>query len=191
MAEPSPPGLGDLLALVVGTNPLAPITRTVGQFQKGVDDFLHAVENFNATMEQMNQVAARVNRLLDDVEPPVRALMPQLTRSIQAMDAIAEQLSGPVERVAPGLARLAEVLQSPQLTALPRDLTQVMDVVGDLSRRLQPLGQLAESAGGLFGLRPARGTTVAPDAGSAAPDPSPPRSSTPARKPRPTPKPRS
>jgi hypothetical protein len=38
------------------------------------------------------------------------------------------------------------------LAALPRDVGDVVDVLRDLARRLQPLGQVAESAGGLFGL---------------------------------------
>jgi uncharacterized phage infection (PIP) family protein YhgE len=169
------PGLGDLLALLGGTNPLAGVTKSIQQFQRGVNDFLSAVENFNATMEQMNIIAARVNRLLDDVEPPVRALMPQLTRSITAMDALAEQMSGPIERVAPGLSRLAEVLQSPQVSALPRDLSQVVDIVGDLGRRLQPLGQLAETATGIGILRQFTGGLLAnripsTDADSAEPE---------------------
>ena len=132
MAEYTTPppglGLGDLLTLFAA--PISGVTKSVQQFQRGVNEFLAAVENFNATMEQMNQVAARVNRMLDDLEPPVRALMPQLTRTITTMDSVAEQFS-----------------------ALPRDLSQVLDVLGDLSRRLQPLGQLAEQASGLGFLR--------------------------------------
>ena len=49
---------------------------------------------------------------------------------------------------------LADTLSSPQLTALPKDLGEFMNVMADVARRLQPLGQLAESAGGFFGLRP-------------------------------------
>lgn len=154
MSDNSSLGLGDLLALFGGTNPLGGVARSVAQFQKGVSDFLHAVENFNGTMTQLNEIAARVNRLLDDVEPPIRAAMPQLTRSITLMDTWTQQLSAPIERVAPGLARLADTLSSPVLTALPTDLGEFVEVLGDLARRLQPLGQMAESAGSLFGLRP-------------------------------------
>jgi hypothetical protein len=55
--------------------------------------------------------------------------------------------------VIPGLNRLAETLNSPALMSLPTDLAEFMKVINDLSRRLSPLSQIAEQAGGLFGLR--------------------------------------
>ena len=79
------------------------ITKSIGQFQRGVSDFLSAVENFNKTMEQLHGVAERVNGLLDTVEEPIRAFVPQVTKVVNAADAMVEQLSGPIDRVAPGL----------------------------------------------------------------------------------------
>jgi hypothetical protein len=154
MAESSSPGLGDLLGLFGGANPFASIGKTIDQFKRGVNDFLAGVETFNATMESLNGVTVRVNRLLDDVEEPVRALMPQVTRSIKTADAVIAQLSGPVERIAPGLSRLAETLGSPVFINLPREIGGFIETLGDLATRLQPLTQMAESAGSLFGLRP-------------------------------------
>jgi hypothetical protein len=154
MTQSMPPGLGDLLGLFGGANPFAAVTKSIAQFQRGVSDFLSAVENFNKTMEQLNGVATRVNGLLDTVEGPIKAFVPQVTRTINAADAMVEQLSGPIDKVAPGLAKLGEVLSAPALAALPDDLSDFMGVLSDLARRLQPLGQMAEAAGGLFGLRP-------------------------------------
>ncbi|HVE18403.1 MAG TPA: hypothetical protein VNB52_04925 [Ilumatobacteraceae bacterium] len=151
MAQNNPPGISDLLGLFGG--PMNAITKSIGQFQRGVSDFLSAVENFNKTMEQLHGVAERVNGLLDTVEGPIRAFVPQVTKVVNAADAMVEQLSGPIDRVAPGLARLGDVLSSPQLTALPTDLGEFMTALSDLARKLQPLGQMAESAGSLFGLR--------------------------------------
>ena len=68
-------GLGDLLGLLGGTNPLAGIGRSVEQFKRGVNDFLKAVENFNDTMEQLNGVARRVNSILDEVEHVILAIV--------------------------------------------------------------------------------------------------------------------
>jgi hypothetical protein len=39
------------------------------------------------------------------------------------------------------------------ISSLPTDLSGFVDSINDLVRRLSPLGQIAESAGGLFGLR--------------------------------------
>jgi ABC-type transporter Mla subunit MlaD len=146
--------IGDLFAMFATTNPLAGVSRSVEQFKRGVNDLLQAVENFNDTMEQLNGVAKRVNMLLDEVEEPVKAFMPQVTRTLKAADTMVEQLSGPVEKVAPGLSRLADTLSSPTITRLPTDLGDVVEGLTDLVRKLQPLTQIAESAGSMFGFRP-------------------------------------
>ncbi len=181
MAESSVPGLGDLFALVGSNNPFASIGKSIEQFRRGVEGFLVSVENFNQTMETLNGVAARVSTLLDEIEGPVRALMPQITRSIKASEAMINQLSGPVDKVAPGLSRLAETLGSPVFANMPTDIGTFLDTLGDLARRMQPLAQMAESAGGLFGLRPlqalrsgtGRPTTPPPVAAPAPPPPPP------------------
>lgn len=146
MAESSAPGLGDLLALFGGANPFASIGKTIDQFKRGVNDFLTGVETFNATMESLNGVTVRINRLLDDVEEPIQALMPQVTRSIKTADAVFSQLSVPVEKITPGLLRLADMLSSPGLINLPREIAGFVETLGDLATRLQPLTQMAESA---------------------------------------------
>jgi hypothetical protein len=49
--------------------------------------------------------------------------------------------------------------------SMPTDLSEFMGVLSDLAHRLQPLGQMAESASGLFGLLPfsaLRGSTPIP-----------------------------
>src|SRR3954453_14314728 len=132
MAQSTPPGLGDLLGVFGGVNPFGAISKSIGQFQRGVSDFLSAVENFNKTMEQMRGVADRINGLLDTVGEPVRAFVPQVTRTMRAGDGMVEQLSGPIDRVAPGLSRLADVLGSPAIASLPTDLGEFMGVLTDL-----------------------------------------------------------
>ena len=169
MAQNTPPGISDLLGLFGGVNPFGAVTKSIGQFQRGVSDFLSAVENFNKTMEQLHGMANRVNSLLDTVEEPIRAFVPQVTRTIKAADAMVEQLTGPIDRVAPGLSRLADVLSAPALISMPNDLSEFMGVLSDLARRLQPLGMMAESAGSMFGLRPLAGLL----GGSPQPPPEP------------------
>ncbi|MBI5090311.1 MAG: hypothetical protein HZB15_16030 [Actinobacteria bacterium] len=149
MTDTPPPGIGDLFNSVLGVNPLAGVQKSFTQFQRGVTQFLDSLETFNATMAQFNEIAERVTRLLDDVEPPIRALMPQVTRTVQAAE------------------------------SLPKDLADLITLLGDVARRLQPLGQLAESAGGLFGLPrlPRMRTEPAPE-----PPPPPPPAKRPAAK---------
>ena len=141
----------DVISLVAG--PIAAVIRSFEQLRRGADEMLKGFENFNATMRNLNETAERVNRLLNDFEAPVRAMLPQITRTVKLADEMAERLSTPLDEVVPGLSRLAATLDSPVLRALPTDLGQFLDIVNDLGRRMSPLAQIAEQAGGLFGLR--------------------------------------
>ena len=147
MAETDP--LNDILTLFAA--PLAGTLKSVEQFRKGVDEFLRGVENFNKTMENLNETAERINLMLGEVEEPLKAAIPQVTRTIQTADEVMSVVSGPAKAVAPGLSRLAGVLDDPAIQQMPGQLTQVNEMLGELTTRLAPLGTLAESAGGLFG----------------------------------------
>jgi hypothetical protein len=46
---------------------------------------------------------------------------------------------------------MVDTLSSPGFASLPHQLGEFMQTIGDVSRRLAPLTQLAENAGGLFG----------------------------------------
>ena len=141
----------NMISLVAG--PIAAVIRSFDQLRRGTEELLRGMENFNATMETLNETASRVNRLLNDFEEPIRAMLPQLTRTVKLADELSTRLAGPVDQVAPGLTRLAETLNSPIFNTLPRDLGQFMEIINDLGRRMSPLAQLAEQAGGMFGLR--------------------------------------
>ena len=141
----------DIISLVAG--PIASVIRSFDQLRRGADELMKGFENFNATMTNLNETAQRVNRLLNDVEEPVRAMIPQVTRTVKLADEVSKRLAAPLENVIPGLDRLASTLDSPVLRSLPTDLGQFMEVINDLARRMSPLAQLAEQAGGMFGLR--------------------------------------
>lgn len=143
--------LENVISLV--SAPIAAVIRQADQMRRGADEVMRALENFNATMENLNETAARINRLLNDFEEPVRAMLPQVTRAVRILDDMSSRLSGPVDQVAPGLVRLAETLNSPVLSSFPRDLSQFVEIINDLGRRMSPLAQIAEQAGGMFGLR--------------------------------------
>ena len=125
-------------------------------------------------MENLNETTERINRLVTDVEGPIRAAVPQVTRTVKAADDMMQVVSGPAMAAAPGLERLAKTLTTPAFTQLPDQLGQFSDILGDLQARLGPLTQLAETAGGLFGgfRRPgATGAAPAPAPEPSAPTP--------------------
>lgn len=141
----------DVISLVTG--PISAVVRSFDQLRKGADELIRGLENFNTTMQNLNATAERVNGLLNEFEEPVRLMLPQIRRTVAAAEGLSTRLSGPIDQVIPGLNRLAETLNSPALTSLPAELAEFMKIINDLSRRLSPLSQIAEQAGGLFGLR--------------------------------------
>ncbi len=169
MSEGSPTSsqfdpLSEIVGLVAG--PFAAGIRSIDQLRRAADEVMRGVENFNATMENLNETAARVNRLLNDLEEPVRAVLPQLTRTVRTADDLTQRI-----------------------VAFPIDVGEFMRAMMDLSGRLAPLVSLAESAGGMFGLRiPGFGRSSVPAPPAAAPpleptgEPSAPARKTPARK---------
>lgn len=165
--------IDELLSLVGLPNPFAGVGRTVDQLRRGVDEMITTIERFNDTLDQLNGVARRVNGFLDDIEEPMRVAMPQVTRTVRAADTITQQLSAPIERLVPGLSRLAEVLANPSFTRLPSEISSVADSLGDLVRRLQPLTQVAETAGSMFGLRSLGNLIPRPPATTPPPAPAP------------------
>jgi ABC-type transporter Mla subunit MlaD len=165
MADARPDPLADLFTLFA--TPLSGTVRSIEQFRKGVDEFLKGVENFNRTMENLNETTERINALLTDVEQPIRAAIPQVTRTVKAADEMMQVVSGPAMAVAPGLNRLAETLSTPAFAQLPNQIGAFSDILAEVSKRLGPLTQLAESAGGLFGGFRMPGTRPSPMPSSA------------------------
>jgi ABC-type transporter Mla subunit MlaD len=167
MPDDRPDPLADLFTLFAA--PLSGTVRSIEQFRKGVDEFLKGVENFNRTMENLNETTERINSLVADVEEPLRAAIPQVTRTVKAADEMMQVVSGPAMAVAPGLNRLAETLATPAFAQLPNQIGAFSDVLAEVSKRLGPLTQLAESAGGLFGgfripgSRPTTASTMGPE----------------------------
>ncbi len=141
--------LSDVLNIFAA--PLAGTIRSFDQFRKGVDEFLRGVENFNRTMETLNETAERINVLLAEVEEPIKAAMPQITRTVKLADEVMQVVSGPAMAAAPALRQLTEIMNTPGIGQLPVQLGQFTEVMTDMSKRLGPLTQFAESAGGLFG----------------------------------------
>ena len=66
--------INDLLALLRGIDPVDEGVKLAEQGRRSVEALIVALENFGATMDNLNQAASRVNRLLDDVEDPIRRI---------------------------------------------------------------------------------------------------------------------
>lgn len=142
-AHPSSAGIGDLLSLIGGVNPLAAAGKALELAVTMTGELVQSIATFNDTMTEMNKVAHRVNALLDEIEEPVRDMVPLLQMSLK-------QAKGTLKRVDSVVG---------QVGSLPADVAKAVGILGDLVGRLGPLAQFAESAGGLFGLRGSSGAT--------------------------------
>ena len=93
--------------------PIAGGLRSVEQFRARCRRVAVGVENLNRTLENLNETAIRVNRLDDEIEEPIRAMMPQVTRTVKAADEMTTLLEGPVRVAAPHIERIVETFSSP------------------------------------------------------------------------------
>jgi hypothetical protein len=66
------PGLGDLLNLIGGANPLGSLSKNLEAMKKGIEGFVTSVQSFSSSMEELDTVVKRVTALLDDIEAPLR-----------------------------------------------------------------------------------------------------------------------
>jgi len=144
MASSGSDPFGDVINLLAA--PLASGIRAADQLRHGIDELIRAVENMNRTMENLNEAASRVNALLAEIEEPIRAMVPQLTRTVQTADAVTRVID-------------------------PAQVAEVINAIGELPKKLAPLTALAENAGGLLGL--AGGLRI-PGLGSKPANPIPP-----------------
>ena len=74
LVRPSRPNREKLLTYESGVDPVGEGVKLADQGRRTVEALIVALENVGATMDNLNQAAARVNRLLDDVEDPIRRI---------------------------------------------------------------------------------------------------------------------
>jgi methyl-accepting chemotaxis protein len=135
------PGVGDLLSLLGGVNPMVAAGKALETAVGLTAEIVKSISTFNDTMTEMNKVAHRVNALLDEIEEPVRDMVPLVQLSLKQAKSTLKKVDGVVNQVG----------------SLPSDVAKAVGILGELAGRLGPLAQFAESAGGLFGLRGSSG----------------------------------
>lgn len=133
--------LNDLLSLLGGVNPLMAAGKLLEHVVSMSSEMIQSVSTFNDTMSEMNRMVHRVNSLLDEIEGPVRQVVPLMEISLN-------QAKGTMKKVDSVLS---------QIGSLPSDVAKAVSTLGDLASRLGPLAQFAETAGGIFGIKPGQG----------------------------------
>ena len=87
-------GVNELIKSLGLDNPLATGAKAVDQARRSVDALIASMELFVQSMDNINQVAARVNRLLDDIEGPLRQTIPHVSGALGALQRLSEATSG-------------------------------------------------------------------------------------------------
>jgi len=88
-------GLEEVIAVLLSVNPVEFATKviteggkTLDQGRRSVELLLQTLENTAETMKNLNSAATRINSLLDEIEGPLRAVMPQVGFALQTMAAM-------------------------------------------------------------------------------------------------------
>jgi len=107
VTESPPPGIdiqkiiNDVLLLVRNIDPVTEGVKLAEQGKRTVEALIVALENVGATMDNLNQAAARVNRLLDDVEDPIRRIAGMADQAGSMMSFLPSLASKAVANLAP------------------------------------------------------------------------------------------
>jgi ABC-type transporter Mla subunit MlaD len=107
--SPQANGIEDLLNLVNALNPLANGVKAVDQAKRTVEALIASMELFVQSMDNLNQVATRVNRLLDDIEGPVRQIAPHINGALSSTAKLAD-ISGALNELTKRLGPLLSFL---------------------------------------------------------------------------------
>jgi len=85
---PSQNPLEQLLALASAIDPIEFASRAVDVSRRTTESLIQILENFASTVDNLNRTTTRINSLLDDIEGPLRAVMPQVGFALQTMAAM-------------------------------------------------------------------------------------------------------
>lgn len=117
------------------------------------------VQSLQRSASSLEALLGRVNSLVDTVEAPARALAPEMDKFARRLREVSDALDGPIDSIVPGMQRMASAFDRMSFDQLPDALemlsAQIMGLVGglgELPKRLGPLGELFGGASGLFGL---------------------------------------
>lgn len=106
----SPGPLDQLMALLALVDPIDLAARAVDTGRRTTESLVTILENLASTVDNLNATTRRVNALLDEMEEPLRRLMPQMGAAMGAVATLGEAAGQLVEmgrRLTP-LAGLAE-----------------------------------------------------------------------------------
>jgi ABC-type transporter Mla subunit MlaD len=97
--------------MVSSVDPIECGTQAVNNAKRGVDAVVSIVENLASTLENLNKTTTRVNALLDEVEEPLRRLMPQVSQGLNTLSSLGEA-SAALTELAKGIGPLTALAEN-------------------------------------------------------------------------------
>ena len=125
----SPNPIEQLIGLLTLVDPVEMAGKAIDASRRTTEALLAVLENFAGTLENLNRTTTRVNALLDDVEEPLRRVMPQVGAAMNAMAAMGEVASqvgdlskrlGPLTTLAENAGGLFGIRPNPKPSSSPR-----------------------------------------------------------------------
>ncbi len=138
----------DLASLFQGPGAvLAGVLGVADNARKTVGGVMETIASLQRAAVAVEALVTRMNRLVDDLEMPLRALTPEVEKTIARMQRVSAALEGPVDRLIPGLEAAVGVFDRVALSQLPetvdearQQLQTLLDLFSELPRRLGLLG---------------------------------------------------
>ncbi len=137
----------DLSSLFQG--PGAVISGVLGvaeNARKTVGGIMETIASLQRAAVAVEQLVSRMNRLVDDLEMPMRALMPELEKSVARMQRLSAAMEGPLDRLLPSLEAAVGTFDRVALSQLPdsveearQQMQALIEMFGDIPRRLAQL----------------------------------------------------
>ena len=186
----------DLSSLFQGPGAvLSGVLGVADNARKTVGGVMETIASLQRAAVAVEQLVGRMNRLVDDLEMPMRALMPELEKSVARMQRLSAAMEGPLDRLLPSLEAAVGTFDRVALSQLPdsvdearQQMQALIEMFGEIPRRLAQLsGRTGLAAlfpvGGLGSSRTASSTRVVTVPSTLRTDGSPPKPSLSATKP--------
>ncbi len=163
----------DLSSLFQGPGAvLSGVLGVADNARKTVGGVMETIASLQRAAVAVEQLVSRMNRLVDDLEMPMRALMPELEKSVARMQRLSAAMEGPLDRLLPSLEAAVGTFDRVALSQLPdsveearQQMQALIEMFGDIPRRLAQLSGRSGLAAlfpmsGLGASRPAASTRV-------------------------------
>lgn len=110
-ANPLLVNIDRLLGMLGSVDPVECGTQAVNSAKRSVEALVSIVENLASTLENLNKTTVRVNALLDEVEEPLRRLMPQVAQGLNTLSSLGDA-SAALTELAKGIGPLTQLAEN-------------------------------------------------------------------------------